>query len=62
MIEPEQPAFVDGAQQHLAASAIPDDAADRALERPGDEIELPSHDCSYQTGTPGMLRRVRNTE
>ena len=67
MVEPEQPAFVDRAEQHLAVRGLPDDAAGRALERPGNEFELPSLGCegitcSYQTGTPGMPRRVRYTE
>ena len=31
------------------------------IERSGNEVELPSHDWSYQTGTPGILRRARKT-
>jgi hypothetical protein len=62
MIEPEQPPLVHCAEQELATAAIPDDATSRPLERPSNKFELPRHDYSYQTGTPGILRRVRNTE
>src|SRR5262245_8217150 len=62
VVQPQQPPLIHGAEQHLAAGAIPDDAAGGPLERPGNRFEFPCHLRSYQTGTPGMLRRVRNTE
>src|SRR5262249_43818963 len=42
MIEPAQAALVHGAEQQLAAGAVPDHAAGRPLERSGNELELPS--------------------
>src|SRR5262249_14236858 len=44
MIEPKQPPLLHRAEQHLAVGTVPDDAASRPLERPGNEVELPSHD------------------
>src|SRR5262249_4679998 len=44
MIEPKQLPLLHRAEQHLAVGAVPDDAASRPLERPGNELELPSHD------------------
>src|SRR5262245_35043654 len=43
MVKTQQPAFVDDAEQHLAALVIPHNAAGRSLERPGDKLELPRH-------------------
>src|SRR5258707_1218772 len=62
VIERQQLSAVDRAEQHRAAGAVPDHAADRPLVRPGDSFKLPSHSrYSYQTGTPGISSRVRNT-
>src|SRR5260370_41226819 len=59
-IEAQQPPLVDRAEQN--AVAIRDDAAGRAFVGTGDEVELPSHLAPpYQTGTPGILSRVRCT-
>src|SRR5215472_627783 len=55
MIEPKQPALVHRAEEHLAVDAIPDDAASRPLERPGNEFELPSHHLLLPDRHPGNV-------
>src|SRR5262249_49296626 len=44
MIHPKRPPPVPRAEQPLAGGHVPDDAAGRPLERPGNAFELPSHD------------------
>src|SRR5262249_39157302 len=43
VVQPEQPPLIHGAEQHLAAGAIPDDAAGGPLERSGNRFEFPCH-------------------